>query len=130
VDCCYGPSRTLDVLAGSNLGERKRKPEDVATEATSMLLESLAWGACVEEYLQDQLIIFMALAEGQSRLVSGPLSLHTQTTIWLASELAGVTFDVKELDGSRFLIQCHGLGFSFQSEVVHAEGKPGLDCAE
>jgi RNA 3'-terminal phosphate cyclase (ATP) len=121
----WAESDTGCLLAGSALGERKKKPEDVATEATSMLLESLTCGACVDEYLQDQLIIFMALAGGRSRFISGPLSLHTQTTIWLASEIAGVTFDVKEVEGSRLLIQCHGLGFSFQPEVVHAEGQPG-----
>lgn len=104
------------ILSGSALGERRRNAKSVAQEATSMLLESLSCEACVDEFLQDQLIIFMALALGRSRILTGPISLHTQTTMWLATELTGVTFDVEELaDGRRFLIQCDGIGFASPS---------------
>jgi len=41
-------------------------------------------------YLQDQLIIFMALAAGRSRVLSGPLSLHTKTAIHYTQLLTGV----------------------------------------
>ena len=41
-------------------------------------------------YLQDQLIILMALAAGESRVLSGPLTLHTQTAIHIAQRVAGV----------------------------------------
>ncbi len=39
---------------------------------------SLCRPGCVDEYMQDQLIIYMALAAGRSRVRCGPLSLHSE----------------------------------------------------
>ena len=36
-------------------------------------------------YLQDQLLVFMALAAGESTLLAGPLSLHTRTAMHFAT---------------------------------------------
>lgn len=52
------------LLAGSALGQKKVKPAAVATEAAEMLIENVEAGGCVDEYLADQLVIFMALAVG------------------------------------------------------------------
>lgn len=38
-----------------------------------------------------QLIIFMALAKGVSRVKSGPITLHTQTAIHFAEQLTKVS---------------------------------------
>jgi len=40
--------------------------------------------------MQDQLIIYMALAKGESRMLAGPLTLHTQTAIHIAETIAKV----------------------------------------
>jgi hypothetical protein len=39
---------------------------------------------------QDELIIFMALAEGTSKIKTGPLSLHTKAAIFFTKHLTGV----------------------------------------
>jgi len=64
-------------------------------------------------YLQDQLIIFMALANGVSRIRSGPLTLHTETAIHFSSLLTGARFTVTRDSGpsETFVIECHGIGF-------------------
>ncbi|CAM6095845.1 unnamed protein product [Calypogeia fissa] len=100
------------VLGGAALGDMKNKGSSIAKEATEMFLKNLSREVCVDEILQDQLIFFMALAKGRSRILTGLLSVRAQVTIWLATELTGVTFDVQELDGQRFLIECDGIGFS------------------
>ena len=65
--------------------------------------------------MQDQMIIFMALAKGQSRILTGPLTLHTQTAIYIASELTKVKFDVIAIENVnnviRNIIQCDGIGY-------------------
>ncbi len=43
------------------------------------------------QYWQDQLILFMALADGLSVIKTGPLTLHTETSIFFASLLTGVS---------------------------------------
>ncbi|KAL2650423.1 hypothetical protein R1flu_018551 [Riccia fluitans] len=100
------------ILAGSAIGERGKTPVSVSVEACSELLQNLETGACVDEYLQDQLIILMALAEGKSRVLTGPISLHTQTAIWVAKEMTGVDFSVEKVDDTKFLIHCEGIGYN------------------
>ena len=47
----------------------------------------LGHGGCTDEHLQDQVIIFMALASGTSQLLTGPLSLHTKTSLYFGKAL-------------------------------------------
>lgn len=59
---------------------RKDYAEELATEIT-MLANS---PACVDEHHTDQLLVYMAMAEGLSRMKAlKPLSLHTQTMLAL-----------------------------------------------
>ena len=49
--------------------------------------------------MQDQLILFMALAQGTSTLLTGSLTLHTQTAIEVARHMVpGVTIHVTRVD--------------------------------
>eukprot|EP01118_Nematostelium_gracile_P005351 TRINITY_DN1686_c0_g1_i1.p1 TRINITY_DN1686_c0_g1~~TRINITY_DN1686_c0_g1_i1.p1 ORF type:complete len:368 (+),score=95.53 TRINITY_DN1686_c0_g1_i1:93-1196(+) len=109
----YAVTDTGCLIAGSALGERKKKAEDVAREATDLLISNLEHGGCVDEYLQDQLIIYMALAKGNSKILSGPLTLHTETAIHFTQLLTGAKFQVTKSDKGKntFLIECEGIGF-------------------
>ena len=42
------------------------------------------------------MIIFMALADGESRLLCGPLTLHTETAIHIAEKMTGAKFKVSD----------------------------------
>lgn len=72
----------------------------------------IAGGGCVDEYMQDQLVVFQTLAEGRSWVERGvgsggeEGSLHARTCRWVAERVLGgqVGFDV---GGS-----CTGVGFS------------------
>jgi RNA 3'-terminal phosphate cyclase (ATP) len=77
-------------FGGSALLEQGKSGDDVGTEAARKLISDFDDGGCVDEFSQDQVIIFMALAKGRSRIRSGPLSLHTQTSIHFSSLMTGV----------------------------------------
>lgn len=106
------------LFAGSSLGKRGVNADKVGIEAAEMLLANLRHGGTVDEYLQDQLIIFMALASGISRIKTGPVTLHTQTAIHFAEQLAKAKFTVKkseeEEDASKdtYIIECEGVGMA------------------
>lgn len=54
----------------------------------------------------------MALAEGTSRIKSGPLTLHTQTAIKITETLTGADFKISSADQKgACLIECKGIGF-------------------
>ncbi|CAI9736737.1 3' [Octopus vulgaris] len=98
------------LLAGSGLGKRGRSAEDVGYQAASSLLDNIFHGGCVDDYLQDQLIILMALAKGKSSIRCGPLTLHTETAIHVAKQLTQAKFDVVNLSQTQTIIECEGIG--------------------
>lgn len=49
--------------------------------------------------MQDQLVIFMAAAEGTSRLLIGKPTLHTCTAVWVAESLTAARFRLLTADG-------------------------------
>lgn len=86
------------IFGGSALGSRKEKPNKTGGDAAKELISALQAGGCVDGWLQDQLIIYMALADGVSEIVTGCLTLHTRTAIDVAEQMTGVKFEVKRLD--------------------------------
>jgi RNA 3'-terminal phosphate cyclase (ATP) len=115
-------------LAGSALGSPKKKAEEVGQEAAQELIQTLLDGGCVDEWLQDQMILYMALAEGESEMMTGTLTMHTKTAIWIAEKMTGTKFVVEKIEevisptrsaepgksgrtlGTHY-IQCTGIGF-------------------
>jgi len=88
------------ILGGSALGSPKKRARNVGIEAANELTKTLRDGGCVDEWLQDQLILFMAFADGISEVMTGSLTLHTQTAIWVAEQLCGARFTVTKLSSS------------------------------
>jgi RNA 3'-terminal phosphate cyclase (ATP) len=93
-------------LAGSAVGSHKVSPKVSGRQAAVELVNCLSqsyrtndhevYYPCVDEYLQDQLILYMALADGVSEIICGSLSLHTQTAISLAEKIFSVHRKVKK----------------------------------
>ena len=66
--------------------------------AAQQVVGAMEGGGCVDDFLQDQLILYMALAGGVSEIVTNSLTLHTRTAIWLTSRmLPSVRFQVTKL---------------------------------
>lgn len=102
---------------------------DMGIQAADQLLQTLCDLGCVDDWLQDQLIMYMALADGVSRILTGSLTMHTQTAIWIAELMSGAKFRVTKLpDGfmpedyhpinnehgripNRHFIECRGIGY-------------------
>ncbi|KAI0710375.1 RNA 3'-terminal phosphate cyclase [Cerioporus squamosus] len=98
------------VFGGSALGRKGIDPARVGREAGGELVSNLAHGGCVDEYMQDQMIIFLALAQGRSTVKTGPLTLHTRTAMWAAEQLTEAKFRVQETEGGA-VIECDGIGY-------------------
>ena len=119
------------IIGASSLGGRKEKAETVGARAAQELVDNLCSGGCVDEWLQDQLIIFMALADGTSKIRTGCLTQHSQTAIDVATKLTGAHFEVtktgarNEIEAASYseaygkqgcvhgphIITCRGIGF-------------------
>ncbi len=98
------------VLGDSAVGSPKTRPRETGAAAANGLLLSLESGACADRWLQDQLVVFMALAGGRSRVRTGPLTMHAETAIDVARRFTEAKFQVlEEEDGSR-IVECQGIG--------------------
>ena len=74
------------------------KLETVGALAAAELLAVVGSGACVDAWLQDQLVIFMALAAGTSRVLTGEPTSHTRTAVALVERLTAAKFTLSEVE--------------------------------
>lgn len=90
--------RKLTTTKGSSQTTTK-VVEELVSRVVNELEEEIGHGGCVDEYLQDQLVVFQALAEGTTSVDYGKnrndgkelvSSLHTRTVQWVAEEILGV----------------------------------------
>ncbi len=100
------------VLGASSLGERGVPAEQVGREAARSLVRQLQTGCAVDRHLTDQLIPYLALAEGASEFTSAELTSHTLTNIALVEQILGVKFEVQGERGRPGRIRVEGLGFA------------------
>ncbi|KAF6251744.1 RNA 3'-terminal phosphate cyclase [Scenedesmus sp. NREL 46B-D3] len=108
------------LFGASALAERGVAAEAVGAAAADELLEALQSGAAVDDWLQDQLIIFMAMAEGTSSMLCNEPTLHTRTAIAVMQQLlpqVHFSISTQPADGSShtssqqlYLIECRGAG--------------------
>ncbi|KAF5391836.1 hypothetical protein D9757_001674 [Collybiopsis confluens] len=102
------------IIGGSAVGKKGLDAADLGANAAQELIRELnEKGGCVDEWLEDQIIIFMALADGVSeiRAGKGQLQLHTRTAIHIAELLTEAKFSIEELESGHRIIRCKGIGF-------------------
>ena len=88
------------------------------------MLHYLKCGGCLDDWLQDQLILFMALADGESEIITGGLTLHTRTAIAIATEMTGAQFKVRKIETCDN--QCNSSLVYGQSGYIH--GRHRITC--
>ena len=93
----------------------------LVTKVMRDLEHELAHGGCVDEHMQDQLVVFQALAEGESHILGGKASLHTRTAQWVVETMLGPRFDREK---------CQGIGFMSGQRQWKGSGAPSIDKLE
>ena len=96
------------VLGADNLGRRGKPAEEVGKEAAQELLNSINSNAALDKYMADQIIPFIALAKGKSRVRVEAITEHCSTNIKVCEKILGVKFEVNEKDK---LIEVDGFNF-------------------
>ncbi|KAI9773761.1 MAG: hypothetical protein M1839_001993 [Geoglossum umbratile] len=117
--------RTLASSAFQTLSSKK--PPNISTlrhlasHAVKALSREWDSGRCVDQYMQDQLVVFQGLAEGRCKVDAGDNwegSLHTQTARWVVLKMLGVEWDGRG--------ECEGVGWrGGESWASRKEGEGG-----
>jgi len=87
------------ILGASAIGGPRKPALEVGHLAAERLLQEVEHGGCTDQWMQDQLIVFMALARGRSCFSSGPITLHTVTAMRVAEQLTSARFRLHTPDG-------------------------------
>ena len=82
-------------IAWDALGERGKSSEVVGKEAALGLLNQTAANCTVDEYLTDQLLIYLALCKDKSIIKFPVLSRHAETNIWIIKQFLKADFSAK-----------------------------------
>lgn len=87
------------VLGATALGKKGVRAEAVGEGCAADLIESCKSEATVDEHMLDQILPYMALAEGESIVVAEEMTQHARTNIAVIEEFLGRRFDVEEQEG-------------------------------
>lgn len=117
------PTRTQQ----STLSKAEVKARERGAGVVRKLLQQLALGGAVDEYLADQIVIFMALATGgidppiaieraldgivhkkrKCEVLVGEISLHTETAMRIAEMMVPrIMFSTKKVEGVGIIMIC------------------------
>lgn len=99
-----------NVVAGFNsLGKIGKRAEKVADEAVYGFINFYKSKACIDKHLGDQLILYMALAQGKSCFTC-EITNHILTNIWVMEEFLPVKFGIKGKLGEVGRVEVQGAG--------------------
>jgi RNA 3'-terminal phosphate cyclase (ATP)/RNA 3'-terminal phosphate cyclase (GTP) len=84
------------IIGTDNLGRLGKRAEDVGKEAALELLKESKTNACLDKYLADQILPFIALAEGKSRVSASEITENSKVIIQIVEKFLKGKFEVKE----------------------------------
>jgi len=103
------------VLGASSLGMLGKKSEKVGEEAAKELLAEMRSGAALDRHMGDQMLIYMALAKGESSVTVSELTPHIKTNIWVIEQFIKQRFRIEELGNRTARIAVKGIGLESAS---------------
>jgi len=98
------------IIGTNSLGKIGKSAERVGMEAAENLLVQLNKAAPVDKHLADQLIPYMSIADGRSKIMTTELTLHTLTCMEVSKRILHIDFKVKGELGEPASIECDGIG--------------------
>lgn len=100
------------MMGASSLARKGVPAERIGERTASDLAQQLKTGASVDRYLTDQLIPYVALADGTSEFKSAELTLHALTNIALVEKIVGARFGVEGEFKEPGVIRAEGVSLS------------------
>jgi len=81
------------VLGAGRVAQRGVRAEQLGEEAGGDLAADIGAGVTLDGHASDQLLVYLALAGGESRFTTRVLSSHARTTMWLIERFLPVHFE-------------------------------------
>jgi len=100
---CPGGAITLwaraagSVLGAGRVAERGVRAEALGDAVGTELAADLASGAALDIHAADQLLLWLALADGESTFAAREVTQHARTAMWLIEQFVPVRFDIEPM---------------------------------
>ena len=91
------------IIGSSSLGAKGIRSESLGENCAVDLQDTLSTGATVDDHMLDQILPYMALAEGKSAVLTDELTEHAKTNMWVIEKLLGRGFDLSQQEGLKRL---------------------------
>jgi RNA 3'-terminal phosphate cyclase (ATP) len=102
----YAITDTGCILGADMAGKIGIRSEQIGKTVADQLLDDLRSGSTVDRFIADQLILYAALADGESAWLVPSITDHVESNLWLVSHLLGASTLVK---GQEIRIQGIGM---------------------
>jgi len=87
---------TDNCIAGfSSLGERGKKAELVGGEGAKHFLDYYSTFACLDHHMADQIVLYLAIAKGESSFTTSMITNHLLTNLWAIEKFLGTKYVVE-----------------------------------
>lgn len=96
----------------SSIGVRGKRAETVGSEAAQALLDYWGTQGCMDPHLADQIVIYLALAEGKSSFTTTHVTMHLITNLSVIKMFLDIDYTVSGEIGAPGKITIQGAGFS------------------
>jgi RNA 3'-terminal phosphate cyclase (ATP) len=82
------------ILGSDKIGEKGIPAERIGEECAKELITSIDSGAALDKHMSDQILPFIALSRGISKIKVEEITQHCNTNMLVCEQLLGVKFDV------------------------------------
>ncbi len=103
------------ILGADNIGEKGKPAERVGEECARDLVNSIKSNAAVDKWMSDQIIVFMALAEGKSTVRLEEITDHVKSNIMITEKMLSVKFEIDEKSKT---VSVDGIGYRTGQPVL------------
>lgn len=100
------------VISETIIGRKGLSFEKIGKEVVDKLTKQLESQSPIDKYLGDQIILYIALAKGRSKIKISEFTLHTKTCIEITEKFLGIDFEIDGKIGESATITCDGIGYS------------------
>ncbi len=84
------------VFGADNLGKLGKSAEEVGKEAALSFLKEVRSQACLDQYTSDQILPYMALGSGESKIKVSEITSHCRTNMWVIEKFLKGRFETEQ----------------------------------
>ena len=94
-------SEYVNTIAGfSSLGRKGIPAEEIGREAAEQIVNFHKTSACLDQYLADQIVLYLSLGKEESSFTTSRITEHLLTNLWVIEKFLNIRYEIEGDIGS------------------------------